>query len=1047
MSARSAERVAIVRAARQGSGYLLNSRLILTSAHLFDGNDNAHVAVPGGTGVQRCRLIWRRYDEACDAALLEANEDLVADASKCQISHIKWGRISGLSAWDGCEAIGYPRISFWEGTRPDTEQIVGTLKPGSSVLRGRYVLDSAHSAPPMTDDSSQSPWQGMSGAALFVGDYLIGVVCGDPVQWGHARVEAVPVSALLSDPDFKRAVREVGGVQPELTEVVKQISQVLADSSEFHWQPVSEADPIGFGVHRVPDSPGYSQIVEYVSRAVDGQLDEQLESLADAGGMLLLTGDSAAGKSRALFEGMRRKLGEWLVCKPDPDAELSSLISFVSGERRVVWLDDLHDYLRSDGLTSSLLDGLISRRVAVLATLRTDFYEHYTDEKDISSISRGVGPRLPSSPGRILRRAHHIALERIWSDGERKIASLSEDPRISEALKSDRAYGLAEYLAAGPQVLKLWRSASRAKGNPRGAALVSAAIALARTGVDSSLPPDAVERLHNHYLDQAGGPALRPEGLEEAWNWAARIVLGVTSPLVPSKGGTWKPFDYLVSDVARHSHPSDLPDQVWEEALRVVDNSRRVAVATVARVAGRLDTAKDALRPLVEIDDPDGLINLGALLASENDYEGASIYFHRASDLGDSTGTHNMGSLCFARGDLQGARDWYTLAIERGELQSIGALGLVSEKLGNKDEAVDLWKRGTEVGDPGSALHYSDWLTSKWQSDDAVEALRVAADGAIPLAALSYAGVLLRKKDHKTANTYVSKAYDAAVQQGHLGDPIGYLMAGVTAYSFGNVQMGEEWWSRARDKGCQIDWCVLEAPDDFPGLRYLATSLDTLDKLGHEGTRLLMQILWAGDCLDCGHPLKEGVPALYVDDHYTRADARLFHFGLCRFPRWNESALTTFAKDAGISWKSFSAGVPVGGQVVPALIVNPSLEVAQLLLDDQVWTATGMYGPQSTLGSALHLQPLWAGLPPKRSDSLAWAFVGDDEVAVAVLHQIWSAPASGELVALVKRYGGLLLIVTSALGPEGSATIEGLTNVLESWDSMTRWVPLRESHG
>ncbi|MET8611764.1 tetratricopeptide repeat protein [Streptomyces misionensis] len=456
-----------------------------------------------------------------------------------------------------------------------------------------------------------------------------------------------------------------------------------------------------------------------------------------------------------------------------------------------------------------------------------------------------------------------------------------------------------------------------------------------------------------------------------------------------------------------------------------------------------MDAAKEVLRPLVEVDNPDGLINLGALLAAEDDYEAAGTYFRRASELGDSTGTHNMGSLCFTMGDLEGARDWYTLAVERGELQSIGSLGLISEKLGNQDQAVELWKRGTTADDPGSALHYADWLISKWQSDEAAEALRIAADGALPIAALSYAGILLRKKDRDAANNYVSKAYDAAIRQGHLGDPLGYLMAGITAYSFGNAQMGQEWWNRARGNGAKIDWVVLDATGDVPGLRHLAISQETLDKLGEDGVHLLMQILWAGDCLDCGYPLKGGVPALYVDDQYTRANARLFHFGMCRFPRWNDSALSTFSKDAGISWRAFTAGVPAGGELIPALIVNPSLEVARLIFDDQGWTATGMYGPRSIMSSGLHLQSVWSGLPPKNSDSLAWAFIGDDEVAVAVAGALWSAPAQRQMIALVEQYGGLLLILTSAVGPETPASVEALMDVLESWDSMTRWVPLR----
>lgn len=1050
MSTRSVERIAIVQGARQGSGFLLDSRLVLTSAHLFDGEGEvARVAVPGGTGTHSCRLVWRRYDESCDAALLEADEDLVRGGTACRLLDVRWGRVSGLAAWENCEAVGYPRISLRDGMRPDTEQIVGTLKPGSSVLRGRYVLDSSHAPPPAVGTSGTSPWQGMSGAALFVDEYLIGVVSGDPAQWGHARVEAVPIFVVVADAGFRRAVEAAAGLCPEVVEIGRPAPQVVneaAASCEGDWVPAADADPVSFGVHRAPDAFGHPDVVQYVPRCVDVQVDARLEALAETGGMLLLTGDSAAGKSRALFEGMVRNLGDWSVCKPDPDADLSSLHSSSgSDHQKVVWLDDLHNYLRSDGLTPSLLDQFVRRGMVVLATLRTEFHEHYTDEEDGPSLSRSTGPRLPSSPGRVIRAAHHITLDRIWTEDERSAASSGEDPRVVAALNADRAHGVAEYLAAGPQVLKRWKAASRAKGNPRGAALVAAAVALARTGVDTALPPESLERLHAHFLDRAGGPALRPEGMEEAWDWASRIVLGVTSPLVPGRGGTWKPFDYLVSDTARMSRPSELPGQVWDEALRIVDDSRRVLVATVAKVAGRPEVAKEVLGPLAERDVPDGLINLGALLAEEMDYAGAARCFERAFYLGDSSGAHNMGALSYARGCLEAAREWYERAIEGGERESIGALGLVHEKLGNQDEAAALWKRGTEAGDPGSALHYSDWLRSKWQSDEAVEALRVAADGEIPFAALSYAGALLRRKDHETANAYVARAYDAAVKQGSLGDSIGCLMAGVTAYSFGNVRLGEEWWSRAREHGQPSDWVILEAADGSAGLPHLAFSQNCLDRLGHEEARSLMQLLWAGDCQDCGYPLGDGVPALYVDDQHW-ADARLFHFGLCRYPHWNDSALLSVSKEAGISWTAFTAGVPVGERhdvVVPAFVINPSLEVAQLIRSGDRWTATSAFGPQSARAEALNLRPLWSGLPPRSSDGRAWALTGPGEVAVASFGQLWTAPATEEFIALVEQDEGMLLILASAVGPEAPATMEVLMDALESWDSMTRWVPLK----
>lgn len=149
----------------------------------------------------------------------------------------------------------------------------------------------------------------------------------------------------------------------------------------------------------------------------------------------------------------------------------------------------------------------------------------------------------------------------------------------------------------------------------------------------------------------------------------------------------------------------------------------------------------------------------------------------------------------------------------------------------------------------------------------------------------------------------------------------------------------------------------------------------------------------------------------------------------------------------GISWKSASAPVAIGkdaSHVIPALFVNPSLEEAQFVMnDDQTWQATSQYGPHSVLSSALDLRPLWSGFPSKNVDSSALAFVGEEEVAVAALHQVWSAPATREFLTLVGQSGGVLLVLSSALGPEDAYTMEALADVLQSWDAMVRWVPLR----
>jgi hypothetical protein len=45
---------------------------------------------------------------------------------------------------------------------------------------------------------------GMSGAALFAGPYLVGVVAVDPARYGPDRVVATPISAIGNDPSWWR---------------------------------------------------------------------------------------------------------------------------------------------------------------------------------------------------------------------------------------------------------------------------------------------------------------------------------------------------------------------------------------------------------------------------------------------------------------------------------------------------------------------------------------------------------------------------------------------------------------------------------------------------------------------------------------------------------------------------------------------------------------------------------------------------------------------------------------------------------------------------
>ncbi|WP_190021784.1 serine protease [Streptomyces hiroshimensis] len=193
------ERIAAVFGRSQGSGYLLAPNLVLTAAHVVGDCANPRVIVPGGAGQVRCKVVWARDDNRrCDVALLVGERDLVPEGVAEAFEPLVWGRAYDLRVWPGAQAVGFPHVQRDEAGELDTEQIVGSLKPGSNLLSGRHVLDSEY-APPQPPADGGSPWAGMSGAAVFVDGLLAGVVCADPGGWRHGRLTVTPSATLWQD--------------------------------------------------------------------------------------------------------------------------------------------------------------------------------------------------------------------------------------------------------------------------------------------------------------------------------------------------------------------------------------------------------------------------------------------------------------------------------------------------------------------------------------------------------------------------------------------------------------------------------------------------------------------------------------------------------------------------------------------------------------------------------------------------------------------------------------------------------------------------------
>ncbi|HWO62164.1 MAG TPA: DUF4062 domain-containing protein, partial [Umezawaea sp.] len=326
------------------------------------------------------------------------------------------------------------------------------------------------------------------------------------------------ISGTVHGPAFQAGVVlgdvHIGGPEPDTTVEKLRHTGALLD------RPIEGYDPIrDLGVHRPTQVVDLPLLPPYIARSADADLDRAVAG----GGLVVVEGNSAAGKTRTAWEAVRRNAPscDWRsVLVPRDGVALRLLVG--SGERLehvVVWLDDLERYLIPDGLDTGLLTALCpSGRtdVLLLATLRSEA-RHLIGGDDRY-------PQLARAAQHLLATARTIRLSRDLDLDERQAARRHQaDPRIASALADRTGAGLAEHLAAAPEVLGRWR-AGRDGMQEVGAALVSAAVDCRRAGYFAPVPREWLEGLYPNYLEPRTRNRLRLPNLDEAFDWATTPV-------------------------------------------------------------------------------------------------------------------------------------------------------------------------------------------------------------------------------------------------------------------------------------------------------------------------------------------------------------------------------------------------------------------------------------------------------------------------------------------------------------------------------------------
>ncbi|MET8849623.1 hypothetical protein [Amycolatopsis sp. NPDC004625] len=477
---------------------------------------------------------------------------------------------------------------------------------------------------------------------------------------------------------------------------------------------VSRSVYVGRALHldgdRLPRVADVSLLALRVKRAVgtsDGQAlpryvprdrDEDLEWAIAGGGLVLLHGRAAAGKSRAAAEAVRRLRPDHELLVPVDGPALRRIVE--SGQQlsdTVVWLDDLERFLVPGGLDVGLLQQLAppGSPVCVVATIRDNELAAFrTTEGAINQAGTDLITAIPPS--------HLIVIKQHLTEAEQERARVAQasDPRVGRALAAPE--GFAEYLAAGTSMLERWSIGD----NPLfhvGQALISAAVDCRRAGYADAVPGATLAELHRPYLPApwCDRPDLPP--VAEGLAWAARPVLGASSCLQPRTGGTYLVSDYLVDLAQEGTSPlagAPIPDGTWEVLFRLCSDQSVVALGFGAYRADRFEVAEKCFRRACEAGDGSALGLVAIAIGKLGRLAEVRKIFEDAARSGDrATMLRAALSLSF--------NDWF-------------------------DDMLDLGRRNAEAGNRYAFLSLANCLVNSRRWDDLQQLALYTIDHNLP---------------------------------------------------------------------------------------------------------------------------------------------------------------------------------------------------------------------------------------------------------------------------------------------------------------------------
>ncbi|WP_217214121.1 tetratricopeptide repeat-containing serine protease family protein [Streptomyces sp. AC550_RSS872] len=529
-----------------GVGVMCGPRHVLTCAHVIGRGAEAPVG-PVYVRFQHVRQVeelratvlpdgWHPVTEARtgDVAVLELAGDPPPGAEPAPLCTTEAG------IWHHrFRAYGYPKKHARAG--------IG--------VRGEIVDHAGDEWLLLEPRAGWAPEPGFSGAPVWDedGDAVIGILNarergGD--SGTSSTTYAIKTEALLRYwPPLAEQVREQAADKLR-ARIEARLALPLTASGEL--PRVGEVDPYHIGVtpstYSGRRTEGDRTDTYVARRRPDALLEEALDSALsaepDGTRLLLLVGPSKSGKSRTLFELLRRRIPRARLLVPAADRtapeDLSRLRLPAGGDPVVLWLDELDHYLRPGGLNVQVLERFAQEEppVVVVASMTSLQRQALFDRADDQG-------RLARS---VLRRAREVELPQRLTDEELAEAALHYPD------EDFAARGIGQILVAAPELER--RLTHGFDSCPEGWAVTRAAADRWRMGLRGAVSEAALFRLFRGYMSDAHPARDADEGAFRAGlAWARETVAGQIALLHPARPAT--------PAVTEDSTPGDGPAQRW----------------------------------------------------------------------------------------------------------------------------------------------------------------------------------------------------------------------------------------------------------------------------------------------------------------------------------------------------------------------------------------------------------------------------------------------------------------------------------------------------